>query len=126
MFTMTKRVLIVDDSRMSRMLIKALMEDVRPDWIYIEADCGDKALELATGEAVDLVTMDVNMPGLNGIEAASKFKALQPHAFVAMLTANIQTGMRQRAEAIGVNFYGKPVTDDIVAQIFADFDAAHG
>ena len=40
-----------------------------------------------------------------------------------MLTANIQSGMRQRAEAIGVNFYGKPV-NDVVAQLFADFGAA--
>ena len=59
---MTKRVLIVDDSR-SRMLIKALMEDLHPDWDYIEADSGDQALALATGTTVDLVTMDVNMPG---------------------------------------------------------------
>lgn len=121
---MTKRVLIVDDSRMSRMLIKALMEDVHPDWDYIEADSGDQALTLAAGETVDLVTMDVNMPGLNGIEAATRFKQLQPHAFIAVLTANIQSGMRQRADAIGVKFYGKPVNDGIVAQLFADFDAA--
>lgn len=122
---MSTQVLIVDDSKVSRMLIKAMMAAHRPEWQFTEADSDDKALAWLAGNHVDLVTMDVNMPGMNGLEAAGQIKAQHATAFVAMMTANVQSSTRQRAEQIGVHFFGKPITEDIVAQIVKCFEDEH-
>lgn len=124
-YTMSKQVLIVDDSKVSRMLIKAMMAAHHPDWVFSEVDTGDKALAHASAHPLDLVTMDVNMPGLNGLDAAEQLKALQPKAFIAMMTANVQSGTRQRADTIGVHFFGKPITEDIIKQILQRFESEH-
>ena len=122
---MSKQVLIVDDSKVSRMLIKAMMAAHHPDWLFAEADSGDKALLWLAGNHVDLVTMDVNMPGMSGLDAAEQIKAQHAGAFIAMMTANVQSSTRQRAEQIGVHFFGKPITEDIIAQIVKRFEDEH-
>lgn len=121
---MTTHVLIVDDSKVSRMLIKAMMSVHHPEWHYHEADSGDAALQLIATTPVDLVTMDVNMPGINGIDAAAQIRTRLPEAFIAVLSANVQSSTRQRAEQLGAHFYGKPVTEAIVAQVVRSFDEA--
>jgi len=122
---MSTQVLIVDDSKVSRMLIKAMMAAHHPDWQFAEADSGDKALLWLSGNHVDLVTMDVNMPGMSGLDAAEQIKARHAGAFIAMMTANVQSSTRQRAEQIGVHFFGKPITEDIIAQIVKRFEDEH-
>lgn len=122
---MSKQVLIVDDSKVSRMLIKAMMAARHPDWIFSEVDTGSKAQAYAGSHSLDLVTMDINMPGLNGLDAAEHIKALQPKTFIAMMTANVQNATRQRADAIGVHFFGKPITEDVITQILQCFESEH-
>ena len=122
---MSTQVLIVDDSKVSRMLIKAMMLARHPEWECAEVDNGEKALLHLASNPVDLVTMDVNMPGMNGLEAAAQIKQLQPKAFIAIMTANVQSATRQRAEQIGVRFFGKPITEDIIAQIVKRFEDEH-
>ena len=56
--------LIVDDSRMSRMLIRAIITDTRPNWRNIEASTGDESIKLAEEHLPNFVSMDVNMPGI--------------------------------------------------------------
>jgi CheY-like chemotaxis protein len=111
--------LIVDDSRVSRLMIRARVAAARPDWVVHEAATGDEALEMVRGEAPTYVTMDVNMPGLNGFEAAEKIRLLAPDVRVVMLTANIQESSRARAEGLGVRFVQKPITDTSMAQVLA-------
>ena len=120
---MSKRVLIVDDSRVSRMMIKARMQALQPDWTYDEAASGDDALQQATAQPPDFVTMDMNMPGLNGFDAAERLCVTAPQARVVMLTANIQESSRERAAAIGVKFLQKPVTESAIQQAIDYFQA---
>lgn len=61
----TPLLLIVDDSRMSRMLIRAIIADSRPHWRIIEATTGDEAIALANEHLPNFVSMDVNMPGID-------------------------------------------------------------
>ena len=122
---MSTQVLIVDDSKVSRMLIKAMMAAHHPDWLFAEADSGIKSLLWLVGNHVDLVTMDVNMLGMSGLDAAEQIKARHAGAFIAMMTANVQSSTRQRAEQIGVHFFGKPITEDIIAQIVKRFEDEH-
>ena len=64
-----KSVLVVDDSRVSRMLIKSLVTARFPHWSITEAGSGDEALALARERTFDYCTMDINMPGLPGTDS---------------------------------------------------------
>lgn len=120
---MGNRLLVVDDSRVSRMIIKGKVASMRPDWEVFEATSGDEALALAPQLRPDFVTMDVNMPGISGFEAAERLRTLLPEARIAMLTANIQESSRERAAGIGVKFVQKPVTEATIQQVVEHFTA---
>ncbi|WP_371809260.1 response regulator transcription factor [Aquabacterium sp. A08] len=120
---MGNRLLVVDDSRVSRMIIKGKVASLRPDWEVFEATTGDEALALAPQLRPDFVTMDVNMPGISGFEAAERLRALLPEARIAMLTANIQESSRERAAGMGVKFVQKPVTEAAIQQVVEHFAA---
>lgn len=123
--TVTHSVLIVDDSRVSRMMIKARMLAVCPDWTYLEAASGDEALKMVAASAPDYLTMDMNMnmPGLTGFEAAEQIRAVAPSVRMVMLTANIQESSRVRAESMGLSFVQKPITDASIKQVVDHFTA---
>lgn len=103
--------MIVDDSRMSRMLIKAVIAAQRPHWRLVEASSGDEAVLKAQECCPDYITMDLNMPGINGLEAAAQILHAQPGTRIALCTANIQERMREAAQKAGVFFVGKPITE---------------
>jgi len=120
----THSVLIVDDSRVSRMMIKARMQAVHADWDYREAASGDEAVQMVTAGAPDYLTMDMNMPGLNGFVAAEQIRAVAPGVCMVMLTANIQESSRSRADAMNLHFVQKPITDASIRQVLDFFEAA--
>lgn len=119
---MSKRVLVVDDSRVSRMMIRAIMLDKHPEWTVEEAGTGDEALAKCDGQAFDLMTIDYNMPGMDGLEFAARVRAQGSTARLALLTANIQDAIRDKAVALSVQFVRKPVTPVSVAEAMALID----
>jgi len=121
---LAKRLLIVDDSRVSRMIIKSKVASLGVDWELQEAVSGDAALEQAQHWQPDFVTMDVNMPGLNGFDAAERLRALLPQVCVVLLTANVQESSRERADLLGIHFVPKPVTETAIEQVVRHFRAA--
>ncbi|MBL3589150.1 MAG: response regulator [gamma proteobacterium endosymbiont of Lamellibrachia anaximandri] len=107
--------LIVDDSKLSRMMVRAIVRQVQGDWNIIEAENGEDALVKSEAEAVDIMTLDYNMPGMDGLTLAEQMRQRFPDASIAMLTANIQDTIRQRAEFAGVGFIQKPITEEKIA-----------
>ena len=114
-------VLIVDDSRISRMLIKSMVLARFPQWTITEAASGDAALVLAQTQTFDYCTMDINMPGLLGTDAHEQLLKLQPALRVALFSANIQESQQARATQMGACFVAKPVTEKSVAQALTYF-----
>ncbi|MEM7209068.1 MAG: response regulator [Pseudomonadota bacterium] len=108
----TKTVLVVDDSRMTRMMIRTIIENHHPNWELLEADCGEQALQVCQGKAIDIMTLDVNMPGMNGLELGEEMRKRYPMADISLVTANIQDSIREQAEASAFNFVAKPITED--------------
>lgn len=102
--------LIVDDSRMSRLILQGLVQHHHPDWRVLQASSGEEALELAAQHEVHLVSMDYNMHGLNGLDAAIELRRRQPGLPVALMTANVQSTIQERAREAGILFLAKPVT----------------
>jgi len=118
-------VLIVDDSRVSRMMLHGILQDRQPDWTFMEAGDGEAALRCLEAQPADLAVLDVNMPGMDGLTAAEHIVKRYPQTTVVILTANVQQSSRDRAKAIGAHFVGKPITQDAVTQILAILDARH-
>jgi CheY-like chemotaxis protein len=104
------KLLIVDDSSVSRMMIRGRVSGLKPDWEVIEAANGDEALAMVAAQHPDYITMDVNMPGMSGFEAVEKIREIDQKARMVILTANIQVSSRERAEQLAVHFVQKPAT----------------
>ena len=107
-------VLVVDDSRLSRLMIRAFITRAHPDWTIIEASNGQEALQKTTARMVHLMTIDLNMPGMDGLTLATQLQHNHPAAYITLLTANIQESVRHYAEAAGMGFIAKPITEENV------------
>lgn len=111
-----RKLLIVDDSKVSRMRIRAFFVTHCPHWTLQEAESGDAAIALAAADAPDFVTMDVNMPGMSGFEAAQLMLLRNPNIRIVILTANIQESSRQAAASLRLNFVAKPASESSLTQ----------
>ncbi|MBG7618507.1 response regulator [Herbaspirillum sp. AP02] len=116
-----KTLLIVDDSKVSRMVIKAHVLAVHPDWQVVEAASGEEAIRVVQQNAPHYCTMDINMPGMLGTDAAEQILQLQPTVRVAIFSANIQEAAQTRAQQLGAVFVAKPVTEKSIAQALLHF-----
>lgn len=116
-----KTLLIVDDSRVSRMMIRAFVLAKYPQWIIIEAASGNEALEIVDRDTPNYCTMDINMPGIIGTEAAAQILAKYPGIRIAVFSSNIQQSHQTRAAELGAQFVAKPVTEKSVAQALEFF-----
>ena len=80
------RLLIADDHPAFRAGLRALLETARDLTVVGEAATGGAAVEAATTLQPDVVLMDVNMPGLDGVEATRRIVDGAPHVAVLVLT----------------------------------------
>ena len=83
---MSTRILIVDDHRIMREGLRALIEKQGGMSVVGEAEDGRRAVELAIELTPDIVIMDVTMPNLNGIEATRQIRAALPETRVIALS----------------------------------------
>ncbi|WP_426190527.1 response regulator transcription factor [Massilia sp. DWR3-1-1] len=112
-----KTVLVVDDSRVSRLLARQFILARRCFWHVEEAASGEDALERVRVLVPDLILLDVNMPGMGGLAAASALRALCPDAHISLLTANVQMATRRRAAELGLGFLAKPMTEQRIGAL---------
>jgi len=115
----TQTLLIVDDSRLSRMMVKAFTQANQPDWHILEACNGEEALSVCAGKEITYMTIDYNMPGIDGLNLALQLKDIYPSAKISLLTANIQQHLMDEASASGVAFISKPITEQKIASFIA-------
>ncbi len=115
----SKQVLVVDDSRVSRLMAHQFILSKHPDWQVVEAATGEEALEKAKTMAPALILLDVNMPGMGGVAAAEQLRQLCPAAHIVLVTANVQNATRNRAADLGVGFMEKPITENRIHQLIA-------
>lgn len=84
------RVLIVDDHDLVRAGIRRILEASDSVTVCAEANSGESALGRMRDEPADVVLMDVNMPGMGGLEATRRILASHPRARVIILTVHAQ------------------------------------
>ncbi|MBB6630427.1 response regulator [Clostridium algidicarnis] len=110
------RVLIVDDAAFMRMMIKDILEKNGFE-VVGEASNGIKAVEMYKKEKPEVVTMDITMPDMDGIEAVKQIKEFDPAAKVIMCSAMGQQSMVMEAIRAGArDFIVKPFQADRVLE----------
>lgn len=110
------KVLIVDDAAFMRMMIKDILEKNGFE-IVGEASNGIKAVELYKKENPDVVTMDITMPDMDGIEAVKAIREYNPSAKIVMCSAMGQQTMVMDAIKAGAkDFIVKPFQPDRVLE----------
>ena len=110
------KILIVDDAAFMRMMIKDILTKNGYE-VVAEAANGVEAVELYKSHQPDLVTMDITMPEMDGIEAVKQIKAVNPAAKVIMCSAMGQQSMVMDAINSGAkDFIVKPFQADRVLE----------
>ena len=104
--------LIVDDSKLARIVVGKAVTALQPDWSRLEAANADEAEALIAEGGVDVAILDFNMPGRNGLDLAETLRGAYPDMPIALATANVQDEIIARARAADVTFIPKPASED--------------
>ena len=107
------KILIVDDSGMSRRTLRKILEPAGHE--ISEAEEGIVALERYFLDKPDLVLLDLTMTGMYGVEVLNKLREMDPQARVIIASADIQSSTREMVDASGASaFINKPFTSEKV------------
>jgi len=115
-----KTILIADDSASMRLSVRLLLEGRHTELIVREAVDGIDAIETAKTSQPDLILLDLAMPRLNGVEAATILKNHMPETPVILFTMYTDLHADSLGAAIGVDFISKA---DGVSKLLERVDA---
>ena len=102
---MKNNILIIEDHELTRFGLKTAFEGCDfIDKIY-EAESAEKGLEIASAEDVNLIIMDLGLPGMNGIEATKKVKSLNKDIKIVILTSHNDEAEVINSLKAGANAY---------------------
>jgi two-component system, NarL family, invasion response regulator UvrY len=118
----TVRVLIVDDQSPFRVAANLVFDLVDEFEVVGEATSAEDALEQVTALEPDLVVMDINLPGMSGIEATRRLIADHPGTFVLLVSTYQVDDLPAGAESSGALAYvhKEHLDSDLVEQLWRD------
>jgi DNA-binding NarL/FixJ family response regulator len=99
------RILLVDDYKLWRSTVRSILEATRKFWIVGEASDGMEAIEMAATLIPDVVLLDIGLPKLNGIEAATKIRKTCPESKIIFFTQEQDSDVKSAALATGAAAY---------------------
>jgi CheY-like chemotaxis protein len=117
-----KRILYIEDNFQNRRLVKRLL--TKKGYELIEAEDGLQGIAIAAREKPDLILMDINLPGIDGMEATSRLKSSPDlaHIPIVAVTAQAMRGDREKIIASGCDDYlQKPIDNDELINTVARF-----
>jgi two-component system, NarL family, invasion response regulator UvrY len=101
----TVRVLIVDDQPPFRSAARTVIAMTAGFEVAAEAESGEDALRAVLDDPPDLVLMDINLPGINGIEATRRIRAGRPEIDVILLSTYSEADLPADAREVGALAY---------------------
>ena len=120
---MKKRILVVDDDNMNLARTRIILGK---EYDVVLADSGIQALAKVQNEKVDMVLLDIDMPGMNGIETFERMKKASVAVPVIFLTASGLEEDVQNAIKLGaVNYLKKPYRpEELIKRVAQEFEQA--
>jgi two-component system, chemotaxis family, chemotaxis protein CheY len=104
------KILVVDDSAFARSNLRRTL--VGAGYDVVEASSGQQAIDLVKLDVPDVVTLDLLMPGLSGLETLKIMKPIIPKAKFIIVTADVQSLTRDEIMREGAHaFINKPVSN---------------
>ena len=97
------KILIADDNEHNLYIARFLLEDAGHEVVQVE--CGEDAVKTLDENEFDLVLMDIQMPGMDGIEATRRIKDAGGTVPIVALTAKAMRGDREAILAAGCDGY---------------------
>ena len=114
----TSTILVVDDEPQLRRAMKATLTDL--GYSVIEAKTGEEALNLLRRETVDLVLLDLNMPGIGGLEACRAIRETNDLPIIVLSVRNTERDKVQALDAGADDYVTKPFgIQELLARIRA-------
>jgi len=115
---MKTRILLVDDAKFRRMILRDILQNAGLE-VVAEANNGEQAIKTYQEVKPDLVTMDIIMPGISGLEAAKAIIKSDPSAKILMVSAMSQQELvKESLDAGASEFVVKPfVTDEVLEKV---------
>ena len=115
----TYKILVIDDAFFIRNLIKkaVMRKPIKNDInfeIIGEAQNGNEGLNLVKELNPDIITLDFNIPELNGLDFAKYLKEINPKIPILMISSNTDPTFPQQVEEIGCNFLPKPFQESFL------------
>jgi len=110
-----KKILVVEDNEKNMYLICYIIESM--GHLSIKAATGEEGVRIAVKEQPDLILMDIQLPGIDGLEATQRIRAAQASASIPIIaiTSYAMTGDRERLLAAGCNGYiEKPINPETI------------
>ena len=117
-------VLIVDDQAPFRSAARAVLSMTRGFGVVGEAETGSEAVELAAALGPDLVLMDINMPGMDGIEATRRIVADRPATLVVLVSTYTADDVPGDVDGCGAVAYLNK--EDLAPRVLRELWETHG
>ncbi len=118
---MGKKFLVVDDSSFMRDRIKKIITDAGHE-IIAEAKDGSEAIEKYEEHKPDIVTMDITMRGMNGLDASKAILEKHGDAKIIIVSVTENDEYRKNAESIGVKAYIQKNKLDSLSTVIEEID----
>jgi two-component system chemotaxis response regulator CheY len=109
-----KTIMVVDDSRIMRNIVKNTFSSLKIPATFLEAEDGKKAMHVLLTNKVDLILLDWNMPSLSGIDFLRQVRALDMYRSIPVIMVTSEASKLNVVEAVkaGVTAYiTKPFND---------------
>ena len=111
-----KTIMIVDDSRIMRNIVKNTFSELRIPCQFLEAGNGKQAYELLENNKVDLILLDWNMPEMDGMEFLKKVRAMPDYKELPIIMVTSESAKYNVVEALqngATDYIVKPIRDKV-------------
>ena len=118
-----KKILVVDDSRIMRNLVKNTFGELKIPCEYLEAENGRKALQIIESNKVSLIFLDWNMPEMDGMEFLKQVRSMPDYKDIPIIMVTSEAAKYNVVEALqngATDYIVKPVQEKVFRDKLGD------